>query len=70
MSWPRPSAATALIGGGYLETPTQRIVIQAQAPGAGIDALAGAVLGTRGCAGAPRRCGDVREGSQRVSAMP
>jgi CzcA family heavy metal efflux pump len=57
--------ATALIGGGYLETPTQRIVIQAQAPGASIDALAGAVLGTR--EGVPVRIGDVatvREGSQ------
>ncbi|HZE42143.1 MAG TPA: efflux RND transporter permease subunit [Steroidobacteraceae bacterium] len=57
--------ATALIGGGYLETPTQRIVIQAQAPGAGIDALAGAVLGTR--EGVPVRLADVatvREGSQ------
>jgi CzcA family heavy metal efflux pump len=57
--------ATALIGGGYLETPMQRIVIQAQAPGATIDALAGAVLGTRD--GMPVRLGDVasvREGSQ------
>jgi CzcA family heavy metal efflux pump len=57
--------ATALIGGGYLETPTQRIVIQAQAPGASIDALAGAVLGTR--EGVPVRLGDVasvRDGSQ------
>src|SRR6204780_2196871 len=57
--------ATSLIGGGYLETPTQRIVIQAQAPGASIDALAGAVLGTR--EGVPVRLGDVatvREGSQ------
>jgi CzcA family heavy metal efflux pump len=56
--------ATALIGGGYLETPTQRIVIQAQAPGASIDALAGAVLGTR--EGLPVRLGDVasvRDGS-------
>src|ERR1700691_792786 len=33
--------ATALIGGGFLETPNQRIVIQAQAPGATPDALAG-----------------------------
>jgi CzcA family heavy metal efflux pump len=56
--------ATALIGGGYLETLTQRIVIQAQAPGASIDALAGAVLGTR--EGVPVRLGDVasvRDGS-------
>jgi CzcA family heavy metal efflux pump len=57
--------ATALIGGGYLETPAQRIVIQAQAPGATIDALAGALLGTR--EGAPVRLDEVasvREGSQ------
>jgi CzcA family heavy metal efflux pump len=56
--------ATVLIGGGYLETLTQRIVIQAQAPGASIDALAGAVLGTR--EGVPVRLGDVasvRDGS-------
>src|SRR6202043_2816772 len=39
--------ATALIGGGYLETPTQRIVISARAPGATLDALARAVIGTR-----------------------
>jgi CzcA family heavy metal efflux pump len=57
--------ATALIGGGYLETPTQRIVIQAQAPGATLDALAQAVVGTRG--GLPVRLGDVatvREGAE------
>ncbi len=38
--------ATALIGGGYLETPTQRIVIRAQAPGATLEALAQAVVGS------------------------
>ena len=38
--------ATSLIGGGYLETPTQRIVIRAQAPGATLDALSGSVVGT------------------------
>ena len=57
--------ATAMIGGGYLETPLQRIVIQAQAPGATIDALAAAVVGTR--EGAPVRLSDVasvRDGSQ------
>src|ERR1700676_775272 len=56
--------ATALIGGGYFETPTQRIVIRAQAPGATLDALAQAVVGTRG--GFPVRLGDVasvREGA-------
>jgi CzcA family heavy metal efflux pump len=57
--------ATALIGGGYLETPTQRIVIQAEAPGATLDALGSAVVGTRG--GLPVRLKDVadlREGSE------
>ena len=56
---------TTLIGGGYLETPMQRIVIQAQASGASVDALAAAVIGTR--AGVPVRLGDVaavREGSE------
>src|ERR1700733_10413569 len=32
---------TMLIGGGYLETSMQRIVVQAQASGASLDALAG-----------------------------
>ena len=57
--------ATGLIGGGYLETPTQRIVIQAQAPGATLDALGQAVVGTR--AGQPVRLEDVatlREGAE------
>jgi CzcA family heavy metal efflux pump len=57
--------ATALIGGGYFETPTQRIVIRAQAPAATLDALSRAVLGTRG--GQPVRLADVatvREGSE------
>jgi CzcA family heavy metal efflux pump len=57
--------ATALIGGGYLETPTQRIVIQAQAPGATLEALAQAVVGTRD--GVAVHLGDVatlREGAQ------
>jgi CzcA family heavy metal efflux pump len=57
--------ATALIGGGYIETPAQRIVIQAQAPGATLEALAQAVVGTRG--GLPVRLGDVaavREGAE------
>src|SRR5271155_3938325 len=35
--------ATALIGAGYFETPMQRIVIQAEAPGATVDALSQAV---------------------------
>src|ERR1700722_7243981 len=57
--------ATALIGGGYVETATQRIVIQAQAPGATLDALAQALVGTHG--GLPVRLGDfaaVREGAE------
>jgi len=57
--------ATSLIGGGYLETSTQRIVIQAQAPGATLDALTQAVVGTR--EGLPVRLGDVatlREGAE------
>ncbi len=54
--------ATALIGGGYVETPTQRIVIKAQAPGATIDALAQAVVGTRG--GQPVRLGDIGDGAR------
>src|SRR5882672_4121730 len=57
--------ATGLIGGGYLETPMQRIVIQAQAPGATLAALGQAVVGTR--AGQPVRLKDVatlREGAE------
>lgn len=57
--------ATALIGGGYLETPTQRIVIRAQAPGATLEALAQAAVGMRD--GLPVRLGDVaalREGAE------
>jgi CzcA family heavy metal efflux pump len=57
--------ATALIGGGYVETATQRIVIQAQAPGATLDALAQAIVGTR--AGSVVRLGDIatiRDGAE------
>ena len=57
--------ATALIGGGYIETPMQRIVIQAQAPGTTLEALTQAVVGTRD--GLPVRVGDVasvRDGSE------
>ncbi|HEX3846293.1 MAG TPA: efflux RND transporter permease subunit [Steroidobacteraceae bacterium] len=49
--------ATALIGGGFVETPIQRIVIQAQAPGVSIEALGRAVVATRG--GLPIRMRDV-----------
>jgi CzcA family heavy metal efflux pump len=57
--------ATALIGGGYLETSNQRIVIQAQAPGATPDALAEAVISSRN--GIPVCLGDVatvRDGAE------
>jgi len=49
--------ATELIGGGYIETSTQRIVVQAQASGATPEALAQAVVATKD--GAPVRLGDV-----------
>ena len=48
---------TELIGGGYVETPTQRIVLQAQPAGATPEALAQALLATRN--GLPLRLGDV-----------
>src|SRR5690348_2544948 len=49
--------ATELVGGGYIETPSQRIVLRAQAPGATAQALSQAVLATR--AGLPIQLGDV-----------
>jgi len=49
--------ATELIGGGYIETPSQRIVLRAQAPGATAQALSQAVLATRD--GLPIQLGDV-----------
>jgi len=57
--------ATTLIGGGYLETPTQRIVIRTQAPGATLEALGSAVVGTH--AGLPVRLQDIaliRDGAE------
>jgi CzcA family heavy metal efflux pump len=48
---------TELIGGGYVETPSQRIVLQAQPAGASPDELAQAVLAVRD--GLPLRLGDV-----------
>src|ERR1700722_12229987 len=51
--------ATTLIGGGYLETPSQRIVIRAQAPGATLEALGSAVISSH--AGLPVRLQDVAE---------
>ncbi|HEY1891360.1 MAG TPA: efflux RND transporter permease subunit [Steroidobacteraceae bacterium] len=50
-------SAIGLIGGGYVETPSQRLVLRAQAPGATPHALSQAVLATRG--GLPVRLGDV-----------
>ena len=48
---------TELIGGGYVETPSQRIVLQAQPAGASPDELAQAVLAVRD--GLPLWLGDV-----------
>src|SRR5580704_8605313 len=50
---------TQMTGGGYLETPTQRIVLQAQAPGASAAALAQTVVTSRG--GIAVRLGDLAE---------
>ncbi|HJS90446.1 MAG TPA: efflux RND transporter permease subunit [Steroidobacteraceae bacterium] len=49
--------ATELIGGGYIDTPSQRIVLRAQPPGATPRDMAQAVLATRD--GLPIRIGDV-----------
>ena len=49
--------ASAAIGGGYVETATQRIVIRAQTPGSTLDDLANSLVATR--AGLPVRLGDV-----------
>ena len=50
---------TQMTGGGYLETATQRIVLQAQSPGVSPAALAQAVVADRG--GVPVRVGDIAE---------
>ena len=50
---------TQMSGGGYLETATQRIVLQAQAPGDSIAALEQAVVATH--ADAPVRIGDIAQ---------
>ncbi len=50
---------TQMTGGGYLETPTQRIVLQVQAPGATLESLQQTVIGTR--EGVPLRIADVAE---------
>ncbi|MFI4868409.1 MAG: efflux RND transporter permease subunit [Steroidobacterales bacterium] len=47
---------TQLIGGGYLETATQRIVLQSQPPGASIESLAQSVVVTQNGA---LRIGDI-----------
>jgi len=57
---------TQLIGGGYLETATQRIVLQAQPSGATLEALAQALVPTAD--GAPLRLGDLA--SVRDAAAP
>ena len=49
--------ATATIGGGYVETPSQRIVIRAKAPGERADDLSNAMISMR--AGLPIRFRDV-----------
>jgi CzcA family heavy metal efflux pump len=49
---------TQMIGGGYLETPSQRIVLQAQAPAASAAALAQTVITSHGL---PVRIGDVAQ---------
>ena len=57
--------ATTLIGGGYIETPTQRVVLKTEAAGVTAQALAQALLGTH--AGQPVRLGDVatiRDGAE------
>ena len=57
--------ATELVGGGYIETATQRLVVQAQAAGATAEALAQAIVATKD--GVPVRLGDVatiRDGAQ------
>jgi CzcA family heavy metal efflux pump len=57
--------ATQLIGGGYLETATQRIVLQAQASGVTPESMAAAVVTTRN--GIAIRLGDVatiRDGAE------
>jgi len=50
---------TQMTGGGYLETATQRIVLQAQAPGDSLAALEQAVVATH--ADAPVRVGDIAQ---------
>jgi CzcA family heavy metal efflux pump len=50
---------TQMTGGGYLETPTQRIVLQAQAPGESVEALGQTVVASHG--GVPVRIADVAE---------
>jgi len=50
---------TQMSGGGYLETATQRIVLQTQAPGDSIAALEQAVVATH--ADAPVRIGDIAQ---------
>jgi CzcA family heavy metal efflux pump len=50
---------TQMSGGGYLETPTQRIVLQSQAPADSLTALEQAVITSHGAV--PVRIGDIAE---------
>ncbi len=50
---------TQMTGGGYLETPTQRIVLRSQAPGESVAALGQTVVASH--AGVPTRLADVAE---------
>jgi len=50
---------TQMSGGGYLESPSQRIVLQAQAPGDSLAALSQAVITSH--AGVPVRIGDIAQ---------
>jgi len=50
---------TQMTGGGYLETPVQRIVLQAQPPGDSLAALRQTVVSSR--SGVPLRLGDLGE---------
>ncbi len=58
-------SATSLIGGGFVETPTQRVVVKAEPAGATAQALSQSMLGTHGDVSV--RLGDVaviRDGAQ------
>jgi CzcA family heavy metal efflux pump len=57
--------ATSSVGGGYIETATQRVVIRAHTPGATLEALGDALLTTRsGAAIRLRDIATIREGAE------